>query len=102
MRIIKPGTVREWMREHPASKPNLEGWLALIKAAKWRNLAELKRTFPSADQVTTESKRQVLVFNIAGNKFRLIAAVHFNTGIVFALDFLTHAEYSKNRWKDQL
>lgn len=90
------------MRKHPAAKPNLEGWLALIRAAKWGNLAELRRTFPRADQVTTESKRQVLVFNIVGNKFRLIAAVHFNTGIVFALDFLTHAEYSKNRWKDQL
>lgn len=50
----------------------------------------------------TDSKRQVIVFNIAGNKFRLMAAVHFNTRIVFALDFLTHAEYSKNRWKDQL
>ena len=99
---MKPGTVRGWMREHPASKPNLEGWLALVKGAKWRTLLELKRTFPSADQVTTDSKRQVIVFNIARNKFRLIAAVDFNTGIVFALDFLTHAEYSKNRWKDQL
>lgn len=102
MRIIKPDTVREWMRQHPGSKPGLEGWLAIVKAAKWRTLAELKRTLPSADQVMTKSKRQVIVFNIAGNKFRLIAAVHFNTGIVFALDFLTHAEYSKDRWKDQL
>ena len=48
------------------------------------------------------SGRTVVVFNIAGNHFRLIAAVHYATAIVFALRFLTHAEYSKDTWKDDL
>ena len=52
--------------------------------------------------VRVESGKPVLVFNIAGNSFRLIAAVHFNTGRVFLLDFLSHAEYSKNVWKKRL
>lgn len=102
MRIIKPSTVRQWMRQHPAASSGLEGWLAIIQAARWSSLAELKRTYPSADQVKTASKRLVIVFNISGNKFRLIAAVHFNTGVVFALRFLSHAEYSKDHWKDLL
>jgi mRNA interferase HigB len=42
------------------------------------------------------------VFNICGNKYRLICAMHFNTGKVFLLRFLTHAEYDKDQWKDQL
>ena len=102
MRIIKPSTIREWMKHHPTAKPGLEWWLATVKAAQWKNLAELRHTMPRADQVTTASGRLVVVFNIAGNKFRLIAAVHFNRGLVYALALLTHAEYSKDRWKDTL
>ena len=58
--------------------------------------------FPSADWVTVRSGRKVVVFNVAGNEFRLVCALHFNTGMVFALRFLTHAEYSQESWKDEL
>lgn len=102
MRVIKPATVRGWMREHPTAKPNLEWWLEVVQSVKWGNLAELRRTFPAADPVKTASGRQVIVFNICGNACRLIAAVHFNTGLVYALAFMSHAEYSKNRWKNTL
>jgi len=44
----------------------------------------------------------VFVFNISGNAFRLIAAIHFNTGLVYALTFMSHAEYSKDHWKHTL
>ena len=102
MRVIKPVTVRGWMREHPTAKPNLEWWLDVVRQAQWGNLAELRRTFPAADPVKAASGRQVFVFNICGNAYRLIAAVHFNTGLVYALAFMSHAEYSKNRWKNTL
>lgn len=52
--------------------------------------------------VRVASERPVFVFNIAGNNFRLIVAIHFNTGRVFLLDFLSHAEYSKDAWKNKL
>lgn len=42
------------------------------------------------------------IFDIGGNKFRLIAAIHYNTGKVFVLRVLTHKEYDAERWKDQL
>jgi mRNA interferase HigB len=42
------------------------------------------------------------VFNIGGNKYRLIVALHYNTQCVFILRLLTHAEYSKDLWKDDL
>lgn len=102
MRIIKPSTVRDWMRKHSAAAPGLEWWMDAIKTGRWRNLVELKRTFPGADQVMVAGGRTVLVFNIGGNAFRLIAAVHFNHGLVFALAFMSHAEYSKDRWKGKL
>ncbi len=102
MRVIKPATVREWMRLHPAARAGLEWWLDMMQRGTWGNLIELRRTFPAADPVRVASGRRVLVFNISGNAFRLIAAVHFNTGLAYALAFMSHAEYSKNHWKNTL
>ena len=68
----------------------------------WPNLAELRRVIPSADEVPVASGRRVVIFNIGGNKYRLIAAVHYNTQIVYALLFMTHAEYNKDKWKKVL
>jgi len=102
MRVIKPSTVRGWMRQHPAARPGLEWWLEVVQCGTWRTLPELRRTFPAADPVKVASGRQVIVFNIAGNAWRLVAAVHFNTGLLYALAFMSHAEYSKDRWKNAL
>ena len=102
MRVIKPSTVRDWMRKHPGARSGLEMWLDLVRSGRWKSLAELRRTFPSADLVKVASGRRVIVFNISGNAFRLIAAVHFNTQVVFAMAFMTHAEYSKDFWKNTL
>lgn len=44
----------------------------------------------------------VTVFNIGGNKYRLIVAIHYNRGLIYVLRFFTHAEYSKNAWKEVL
>ena len=102
MRVIKPATVRQWMRLHPKAKPGLEWWLETMRAGSWQSLADLRRTFPSVDPVKVASGRRVMVFNIGGNAFRLLAALHFNTGHAYALAFMTHAEYSKDRWKGTL
>ena len=49
-----------------------------------------------------DSRRIVVVFNVSGNKFRLITAIHYNVAKVFVLRFLMHAEYSKDQWKQEL
>jgi mRNA interferase HigB len=74
----------------------------VVKGARWASFAGIRSVFPSADLVTVASGRKVVVFNLGGNEFRLVCAVHFNTGMVFALRFLTHAEYSKETWKEKL
>jgi hypothetical protein len=56
----------------------------------------------AADQVRVASGNPVMVFNICGNHFRLVCAIHYNTGKVFLLRFLTHAEYDQDRWKNEL
>ena len=102
MKVIKPATVRLWAQKHPTASSSLLGWLALVKVAKFKNFVALRQVYRSADQVQVASGRKVIVFNISGNNYRLISAVHFNTQRVFALRFLTHAEYSKNQWKETL
>ncbi len=52
--------------------------------------------------VRVRSGRQVLVFNVCGNKFRLVVAAHFNRQIIYTLLLMTHAEYSKHAWKEKL
>jgi mRNA interferase HigB len=102
MRIIKPGRIREFAARHPAAASSLERWLEAAESAGWRSLVDVRQVFRSADEVKVASHRTVVVFNIAGNQYRLVAAIHYNLGKVFVLMFLTHAEYGQDRWKDVL
>jgi mRNA interferase HigB len=102
MRIIKVTRIREYAQGHDQARPSLERWLELTKLAEWTSLAEVRCTFRHADQVTVRSGRTVVVFNIKGNDFRLVTAIHYNRAKVFVLRFLTHAEYTKDVWKDEL
>jgi mRNA interferase HigB len=102
VRIIKPATVRAFERRHPGAAAALERWLDVVRAAGWLTLLDVRRSFRSADEVTVASGRTVVIFNIGGNNFRLITAIHYDRSKVFVLRFMTHAEYSKDRWKDDL
>jgi len=94
--------VAQWGRQYAAARPALATWLQRTRAASWANLAETRRTFPHADEVRVSSGRTATVFNIAGNNYRLIAAIHYNTGVVYAMRLMTHAEYAHGDWKDTL
>lgn len=80
--------------KHPDALPSLSNWYAIAKRARWATFAELKSDFGSADQVGRRT-----VFNISGNKYRLIARVNYETQKVFVLQLLKHDEYSKGDWK---
>jgi len=98
MRVIKPSRIREIA----SRASSLERWLEAAEAAHWRNLVDVRRVFRSTDEARVASRRTVVVFNIAGNQYRLITAIHYNVGKVFVLLLLSHAEYGKDRWKDAL
>ncbi len=102
MRIIKAATVKSWATTHPDAAAALEAWMTLIEDAQWSNWMQMRAVIASADTVLVDSGRHVVVFNIHGNKYRLIAAVHYNTQVVYAMRFMTHAEYDKDKWKKVL
>jgi mRNA interferase HigB len=102
MRIIKKSVLAAYWEAHPDARSSLLHWHGIVKAASWLSLRDVRLTFPHADAVTVRSGRTVVVFNIAGNKHRLVAAIHYNRQLVFTLIALPHSEYSKDRWKDIL
>ena len=101
MRVIKPGTIMEYCARHPDARSSLVRWLADAEAARGRNIDDVRRTFPHADAASVASGATVTIFNIKGNKYRLIVAIHYNRGVVFIRDFMTHAQYSKGKWKER-
>jgi mRNA interferase HigB len=102
VRIIAESTLASFADQYPKAATGLEGWRRIMRQEQFRHFADLRRCFRSADQVRAGSDKPVVVFNICGNTYRLICAIHYNTGKVFLLRFLTHAEYDKDRWKDEL
>ncbi len=102
VRIIAEAFLVETGRKYPQAARHLDARRKVVRMAAWRNLVEVRRTYPDADMVRVGTGRQTLVFNIRRNDYRLIVAVHFNRQIVYTLRFMTHAEYSKDRWKETL
>jgi mRNA interferase HigB len=102
MRIIKTSMLREFWQSHRQAEASLRNWMQLTQAAEWPDFAHVRKTIPGADMVKVASGRSVVVFNIAHNRYRLIAVVHYNTRIVYTLMILTHKEYDRNAWKEQL
>ena len=94
LRVISKAAIREFSRRHPDSLEPLLHWYRITKRAAWRNTADLRADFGHADFVGNHT-----VFNVAGNKYRLIAIVKYNGQIVYVRNVLTHAEYDKGDWK---
>jgi mRNA interferase HigB len=102
MRIITKRRILDYAKRHPNATANLTAWISLATAAKWQTIADIRKVFPHADLATVASSKTVTIFNIAGNHHRLITAIHYNTGSIFILKILTHADDSKDRWKNDL
>ncbi|HMD31746.1 MAG TPA: type II toxin-antitoxin system HigB family toxin [Candidatus Acidoferrales bacterium] len=94
MRIIKRGALVAFWQRHPDAQASLESWYGVIRRAAWKSPAEMKQVYGNADLVGRRT-----VFNIAGNKYRLIARVNYQTQRVFVLYLLTHSEYDKGAWR---
>lgn len=95
MHIITRKRLLEFAEKHPNSSTALDAWYRIVKNTEITNFSELRKTFPSADKVGN-----LTVFNIGGNKIRLIAAIQYKTQCLFIRHVLTHKEYDKENWKD--
>jgi mRNA interferase HigB len=94
MHVISKKKLREFWEKHPKAKSSLEAWHQVAEHAEWQSFPDVRKTFNSADAVG-----RFVVFDIGGNKYRLIAVIHYNRGKVFVRHVLTHAEYDEGKWK---
>jgi mRNA interferase HigB len=76
----------------------LDAWCRTAKSSEWKSLQDIRQTYSSADGVRVGDK-VFTVFNIAGNSFRLIVGINYETQTIFVKHVLTHAEYDKEEWK---
>lgn len=95
MHVITRKRLNEFAKKYPETTTALANWYSLAKHRSFSNFAELKAIFSSADQVG-----KLTVFNIGGNKVRLVAAIHYNRNRIYIRAVLTHAEYDEGQWKE--
>lgn len=95
MHVISRKRLREFYLHHGDVAEVLDDWFLTVSKSSWHSLIELQNTYPQAEAVSNFT-----VFNIKGNKYRLITSINYNKQIVYVKYVLTHAEYDKNRWKN--
>ena len=96
VRIVKEEFLRDAAEAYPKAAGYLAAWIRTVRAATWRSLADVRSSYPATDMVRVSSGHPVMVFNVCGNSYRLIVAVHFDRQMAYTLRFLTHADYSKD------
>lgn len=95
MHVISRKKLLEFAAEHGDVFTTLDNWFRVAKAASWRNLHEVQQVYPSAEAVGNFT-----LFNIKGNNYRLIADVVYSSQTIYIKYVLTHAEYDKEKWKN--
>lgn len=97
-RIISWRAIREFLEAHPEDRSAPDAfarWYDLVRNQRFADFGELHRTFPSADRVG-----DLIVFNIRGNRYRLVVRFLFEKGRVYIRHVLTHADYDRDDWKE--
>ena len=94
MRVITNRRLLEFAARHADASEPLQAWRKVMEAGNYENFAGLRQAFRGVDKVGA-----LHVFNIAGNKYRLVAYLHFGRQICYIKHVLTHVEYDKEGWK---
>ncbi|MCX7424408.1 MAG: type II toxin-antitoxin system HigB family toxin [Planctomycetia bacterium] len=101
MHVISKKKLREFWEDHPEAEEPLRAWYRIVEKAAWESFADVRATFPSADLVGHLDEGHRIVFNIGGNKYRLVVVAFFEFGRVYVRHVLTHAEYDRGGWKGE-
>ena len=90
MRVISRNKLKEFWLKHADSEPALKAWYYEARYTSWKSPKDVKQRYPSASLIPDNR----IVFNIKGNRYRLIVKINYNQQIVFIRFIGTHAEYN--------
>ena len=96
MHLISRKKLGESWVGDPELEDRLRAWIKVVERADWHRFSDVRETFKHADQVGN-----FCVFNILGNRYRLICVISFEKGKVYVREVLTHAEYDRGLWKNR-
>jgi mRNA interferase HigB len=96
MRIYSKKALDEFGKIHADVATALNSWHQVAKSASWKNIQDVKKSYSSS----TDAAGRFTVFNIKGNKYRLIVNIDYERQIINIKYVLTHAEYDSGRWKN--
>lgn len=91
MHVISRKKLREFWKDHADAENALKAWFHEAEAASWENSGQLKEKYRTASVINAERA----VFNICGNKYRMVVRINYASGAVFVLFVGTHREYDK-------
>jgi mRNA interferase HigB len=91
VRVFNRSTVKAFADEHADARPALFAWFAEVQQATWRGPEDIKLAYPSASFLAGNR----VVFNVKGNKYRVVVAVKYELFAVYIRFIGTHAEYDK-------
>jgi mRNA interferase HigB len=96
MHVISRKKLKEFWERHPETEHALRAWFKIVRSTRYRMWSELKTTF--SDKVDKVGER--VVFDVGGNKCRVITVIHFDRGKLYIREVLRHPAYDKGRWKN--
>ena len=99
MRVISLKLLREFWSDHPDSERPLRHWYKTAVQADWRSLQEIRRIYPHADGIVSGSET-LTVFNVAGNKYRLVVRIRYDYQLINVRAVLSHREYDAGKWTE--
>jgi len=93
VRVLGTEVLDKASRAHRDLPTSIATWITIARAAKWKSLHEVRQTWRNTDCVKGQT-----IFNVKGNKYRLLATVNYASQTIVVTDLITHAEYSKMEW----
>ena len=94
MRVISRRAIRTFSERHTDALGPLAHWANAVESADWRTPGDARKTFNTADFVSN-----LAVFDVGGNKYRVITFVQYRRKLVYIKEVLTHHEYGKGAWR---
>lgn len=104
MRVISKRRLREFWEKYPDAEEPLNAWSRIVsdRNARWRHIHDIKASLASVDGFNLECGVPVVVFNIGGNKYRLVVRILYDFQRIYVKAVLTHQEYDRAQWKEQI
>lgn len=95
MNVISLQKLKSFWEKHKDAELPLRAWYGTCRKSRWKNLDDVHKVYPHADLVC-----DCTIFNVGGNKYRLIVKIRYKSQRIYVIHVMTHKEYDKKKWKN--